>query len=171
MIANQLNTTNNMLSALIPSPVDGSVFYKYAGGYSGSSFDAIDNKWSADFTLAPGEGGFFKDPANGSGQVLTFVGEVLQGTLSNDLPAGQYAIRSSKVPQAASLKALGVPADDGDLAYVYNNGYATYSYDGIDNKWSDPSGDGPTINVGQGFFYKKAAAGTSTAWVRNFTVN
>ena len=43
MIANQLNTTNNTINALIPAPVDGSQFYKYNAGYSAYVFDAYAN--------------------------------------------------------------------------------------------------------------------------------
>ena len=171
MVANQLNTTNNTLGGLIPAPADGSQFYKYNGGYTTATFDALGGAWDLPgVTLNPGEAGFFKDPTGGAGQVLTFVGEVLQGTLVNTLPVGN-SVRSSIVPQQATLTVLGVPAEDGDQAYVYNGGYATSTYDGLAAAW-DTAGSpgGPTINVGQGFFYKKAAGGTATSWVRNFTV-
>ena len=166
MIANQLNTTNNTLRGLLPARPDGSQFFKYAGGYAAAASDGVD--WDTDFTLNPGEGGFYKDVTGGSGQTLTFVGEVLQGPLTNTLPVGN-SIRSSIVPQEGKLTAdLGVPGEDGDQVFVYNNGYAAFANDGVD--WDNPGGGGPTIKVGQGFFYKKVTGGTATSWVRNFTV-
>jgi hypothetical protein len=172
MIANQLNTTNNTLGSLIAAPADGSVLFKYAGGYAASTYDGIAGAWDApNTTLNPGEAAFFRDAGGGSGQVLTFVGEVLQNTspgLINSLPVGN-SIRASMVPQQGRLTAdLLVPAEDGDTVYVYNGGYSADTYDAIAGDWGVPGGK--TINVGQGFFYKKAVGGVSTSWVRSFTV-
>ena len=188
MIANQLNTTNNSLAGLsaLQNVADGSFLYKYAGGYAAYTYDGIAQAWGGGppdptvQTLNPGEAAFFRDAGGGTGQVLTFVGEVLQNTspgLVNTLPIGN-AIRSSMVPQAGLLTSqLGVPGEDGDFAYVFNGGYSAYTYDGIALAWggSLPGGGsvdpgGPPIAVGQGFFYKKQVGGVSTSWVRSFTV-
>jgi hypothetical protein len=197
MIANQLNTTNNTLDALIPAPADGSGFFKYSGGYAGYVFDAFANggpplpgAWTgvpASPTLNPGEAGLFRDAGGGTGQTLTFVGEVLQGQLVNTLPVGN-SVRASIVPQAGMISSdLGVPGEDGDGAFVYNGSYSGYVYDAFKNGgppipggWTGqlpasqgggPVADGgPPVAVGQGFFYKKVVGGTATSWVRNFTV-
>jgi hypothetical protein len=183
MVANQLNTTNNSLASLLPNVADGSQLFKYNGGYSAYVFDGIAMAWGGGppdptvQTLNPGEGAFFRDAVGGTGQVLTFVGEVEQGSLANTLPVGN-AVRSSMVPQAGLLTTdLGVPPDDGDIAFVYSGGYSAYVYDGIALAWGGtlPGGGsvdagGPPIAVGQGFFYKKVTGGLSTSWVRNFTV-
>jgi len=166
MIANQLNTTNNTLGALLPNVPPGSEFYKYAGGYTTYVFDEFDNVWTPDgnATLNPGEGGFFKN-VTGAPLTLTFVGEVMQGSLTNPVPAG-FAIRSSMVPQAGGVTSvLGLPAEAGDEVYVYNGGYTTYVFDEFDLVWTPSE---PTVNVGQSFFVRKQAAAN---WVRNFTVN
>lgn len=181
MIANQLNTTNNTINGLMGAVADGSQFFKYSGGYAGYVYDAFAGA-SGEWTGSPanpavnvGEGGMFRDAGGGSGQVLTFVGEVLQGNLVNDLPIGN-SLRSSKVPQQGTATGdLLVPGEDGDQIFVYNAGYAGYVYDafaGDTGGWTGGGVDikGPTIKVGQGFFYKKATGGTATAWVRNFTV-
>jgi hypothetical protein len=186
MIANQLNTTNNSLQALLPNVVAGSQFFKYSGGYAAYSFDDISAAWVGGppdptvQTLNPGEAGFFRDAGSGSGQVLTFVGEVLQNTspgLINTLPVGN-SVRASMVPQAGLLGTdLKLPGEPGDQLFVYSGGYSSYSFDDISNGWVGtlPGGGtvdlgGPPIGVGQGFFYKKVAGALSTSWVRSFTV-
>ena len=176
MIANQLNTTNNTIGSLLAPPMvhDGDFLYKYAGGFTSSQYSTDDGQWdpSPSVTMNVGEGAFYF-PAQAT--TLTFFGEVLQGSLTNTLPLGVKVMRSSMVPQQGLVSTdLGVPFDDGDFLYVYNvgqnnAGYLSYQYSTDDGQW-DPNQ--PTINVGQGFFYVKAANGTPAKvnWVRNFTV-
>jgi hypothetical protein len=192
MIANQLNTTNNTLNSILfpanPAAADGSYVFKYNGGYTVYDFDGLDSTaqfpngyWELNSvpdttaTLNPGEGVFYRPF---SATTLTFVGEVLQGSLVNTLPHG-LAVRSSIVPQAGKVTTdLGVPAEDSDYCYIYNGGYTVYDYDGLDTAPGFPNGywelnsviSEPTINVGQSFFYLKFPANASTSWVRNFTV-
>jgi len=167
LLANQLHTTNDILSNVIPAPVPNSIFQKFNGGYTAYSFDDVDLVWvpNGNATLAPGEGGFFKSP---SATTLTFVGEVLQGSLTNTLPVGQYAIRSSMVPQAGRVTTdLNLPGEPNDILQTFNGGYTAYSFDDVDLVWVPTE---PTNLVGQAFFYKKANGGTKPNWVRNFTV-
>jgi hypothetical protein len=167
LLANQLNTSNNVLSSVIPNPPPGSIFQKFNGGYTAYAFDDVDLAWTpnGNASLAPGEGGFFKSP---QATTLTFVGEVPQGSLTNTLPAGVYAIRASVVPQAGLVTtALGLPAEAGDILQRFNAGYTAYAFDDVDLAWTPSQ---PSVNVGEAFFYKKAANGTATQWVRNFTV-
>ena len=60
-IANQLNTTNNTLAALLPDGPPAANLFKYAGGYSAYVFDDLDMEWqpNGDATLNPGEGRSF----------------------------------------------------------------------------------------------------------------
>ena len=174
MIANQLNTTNNTLDSLLPSVADGSSFYKYSGGYTYIGYDASLPGWTVNgITLNPGEAGLFRDAGGGTGQVLTFVGEVLQNTspgLVNTLPIGN-SIRASMVPQQGTATGdLGIPGEDGDSIYIYSGGYAYYGFDASLPGWTSADPAGPILAVGQGFFYKKLAGGVSTSWVRSFTV-
>ncbi len=167
MIANQLNTTNNTLGALIPAPADSSSFFKYSGGFQSYQYDGLGGQWDPDgnATLNPGEGGFFVSP---QATTLTFVGEVLQGNLTNTLPIGVKVLRSSVVPQQGGITTvLGLPGEDSDSLFTYSGGYASYQYDGLGNQW-DPTE--PVINVGQAFFYVKANSSVSSNWIRNFTV-
>jgi len=172
IIANQLNTTNNTLQGLIPIANDGDGFFKYAGGYSGATYDGLGGAWTANFPIPVGQGGMFHNSSSTTPEVLTFVGEVLQNTspgLQNDIPVGN-SIRASMVPQQGKATAdLGVPAEDGDGIFVYNGGYSGSVYDGLGGDWTVPGG--PELLVGQGFFFKKAATSTaSTSWLRSFTV-
>jgi hypothetical protein len=175
-IANQLNTTNNTIGALLAPPAVGNndLLYKFNGGFVAAQYSTDDGQWDPDpnVTLNPGEAAFFKNTQTAT-ETLTFVGEVLQGTLANTLPAGVQVLRSSMVPQQGLVSTdLGVPYFNNDLLYLFNvgqngAGYTAYQYSTDDGQW-DPSE--PVINVGQGFFYKKAANANNPNWIRNFTV-
>jgi hypothetical protein len=170
MIANPLNTTNNTLEALIPTPPDFTTIYKWNGtGYDISTYFF---GWSDPaLTLNPGEGCFINATAEFTN---TFVGEVVQnpptgGTVTNSLPAG-YSIVSSMVPQAGTATELGLTGAMGDFDTVYQydpaknggaGGYDIYTYF---LGWSDE----PSFAVGESFWVNKATAGD---WLRDFTVN
>ena len=169
LIANPLNSTNNTLGSLIPIPPPSTTFYKYTtgSGYTIYTFDEFDLSWNPApvVTLNPGEGGFIRNP-DASPMTITFVGEVLQGSLTNNLPAG-YAIRSSKVPQAGPVTStLGLQPDASDTLYKYvpGSGYSIYTFDEFDLSWTPSE---PSLNVGESFFSFK---GAGKDWVRNFTV-
>jgi len=167
VIANQLNTTNNSLAGLFPSGPPGAIFQKYSGGWSSYTFDDVDLVWypDANATLNPGEGGFFRSPV---ATTITFVGEVMQGSLTNTLPIGVYAIRSSIVPQAGRITTdLGLPGEGGDIMQVYKGGWSSYTFDDVDLVWYPTE---PSLAVGDAFFYRKSPTATQSNWVRNFTV-
>jgi hypothetical protein len=166
MLANQLNTTNNKISSLLPSVPAGAQLYKYNGGYTVYQMDEFDPVWLPDgnATLNPGEGAFFRSP---TATTLTFVGEVLQGSLTNTLPIGALSMRSSMVPQAGTASALGIPGEAGDQLYKYSNGYTVYQFDEFDPVWIPSE---PSLNVGEAFFYRKSPTSTKNNWVRDFTV-
>jgi len=171
LIANQLNTTNNTLAALIPNGPPGSFFYKYANGnWSVANFDPDLLDWepspaAGNTTLNMGEAGMFKAA---SPTTLTFVGEVQQGALTVPLvPGGALFARSSIVPQAGRLSTdLGYPGEPGDFSYKYSAGnwiVANFDPDLLDWEPAELS-----FGVGEGVMLKKN--GPTTAWVRNFTV-
>jgi hypothetical protein len=131
-----------------------------------NSYDADFGEWGTpDQTLVPGEGAFILNPSDAAFTV-TFVGEVPQGDVSVNIPAG-YSIVSSKVPQSGTLGSLGYVPAANDTIYRFNNttGYQPASYDPDFQAW-DPSE--PSVNVGESFFVFKKAAGT---WTRTFSVN
>jgi len=181
MIANPLNTTNNTLNNLMPynngAIPAGTQVYKYPyGGPSPASgtatMDEFDLVWSPNLNFAPGEGAFIKNNS-GSPITLTFVGEVMQGSLSNSLPTG-YAMRGSMVPQqgtlgpnSVGLPNLGVPGQPGDQVSKFVGppvGYITSTFDEFDLVWSPNL----TNDVAEGFFIRKNAG---EPWLRTFSVN
>jgi hypothetical protein len=176
MIANQLNTTNNSIGALLAPPMvdNGDTLFKFSGGFSASTYSGDDGQWNPDpaVTLNPGEAAFIKPVA---ARTLTFVGEVLQGSLTNTLPLNTKVLRASMVPQQGLISTdLGVPYANGDTAFTFNTaqnggGYSAYTYSEDDGTWNPTE---PVISVGQGFFYLKSATApaASANWVRNFTV-
>jgi hypothetical protein len=97
--------------------------------------------------------------------VVTFVGEVPQGTLTTTMPQG-FSIVSSQVPQEGTPTALGFTAAEGDALYFFVE--ATQAYDIIAYEFGEYSKPLPSLAVGEAFFVRKVAAGT---WTRTFNVN
>jgi len=170
LLANPLdNKTGNNLANLFPTPPDGLQIFLYrSGAYEVVNYDSMFGGWdpataATGTILAPGEGYWLNWPNAAS--TLTFVGDVMQGTLNNTLPAG-YSIRGSMVPQAGKLVTdLGFPIGDGDVIFTFVGGaYQVYNYDSMFGGW-DPKE--PEVAVGQGFWALKQAAAT---WTRTFTV-
>jgi len=167
LLANQLNTTNNTIGSLLSSGPAGAIFQKYNGGFSAYVFDDLDLVWTPDgnATLNPGEGGYFRSPV---ATTLTFVGEVMQGSLTNTLPIGNYVVRSSIVPQTGRTSTdLGVPGEAGDIEQTFNNGFSAFVFDDLDLVWTPSE---PTNTLGSSFFYRKSPTATQSKWIRNFTV-
>jgi hypothetical protein len=165
LIGNQLHTTNDTLVGVIPSPSPGANFFKFNAGFSTYTFDDVDLAWTGNTSLAPGEGGFFIATVN---TTLTFVGEVLQGSLTNTLPIGIKVLRTSIVPQQGLVGTdLLVPGEPGDNLFQFRGGFATYTFDDVDLTWAPFQ---PTNRVGEAFFYTKANTSVSNLWIRNFTV-
>ena len=171
MIANPLDSGNNMLSTLITDAPLGTAAYKYAnGGYTISIFDYDDvdeeNIWSKDFSLNPGEGVFIKAP---EAFAITFVGEVKAGTHSIELPAG-WSLVASPTPVAGDLDEIGLTAAVGlgDAVYKYANGtYKISVYDYDEDEDMDMWSNAINVGVGEAFFVKKAEAST---WTRTFEI-
>ena len=169
MIANQLNTTNNTIGALITAPPDGTSLFKWNGtGFDVATFASFLGGWDhANYTLNPGEGAIINSPSNWTN---TFVGEVLQGSLSNAFPAG-FSIRASQIPLAGTLTSLQLPATqfhDGDSIYqfnVANQGYDVYTL--LGGAWLGGPLSEPTLAIGESVFLDPASAGT---WNQTFTV-
>jgi hypothetical protein len=194
-----LNTTNNNLSPLLDSQInpDGvsglnaCVFYKFSTAsatyttlnpdYFSVNSIPWDQTIASNTTLNPGEGVFVRN-FNATNVVVTFVGTVLQGNLTNTTIVGPgFNLISSMVPQAGRLDLdLGLPEVDNDDLYIYNAsntsapesenlGYINYFGDEFSTTgqpWDvTPSGGqplNPTVAVGQGFFYRGFQHGAIT---------
>ncbi len=171
ILNNPLDTTNNTLTSLIPAPPANTVIYKFVGNnFQIATFALDDNNnlnWDNNLTLAPGDGAWIRNPTS-SNLVITFVGEVIQGTTTNPIPAG-FSLKGSKVPQAGQLDTvLGYPPSANDVVYLYRAGnYKVCTYALDDNNvlnWDNI----PDPNVAEGFWIRTQVAKN---WVRTFTVN
>jgi hypothetical protein len=166
MIANPLDAGagNNTVAKLFAGVPDGTTVFQYspASGWAGNTLDL--GEWgNPNAVLAPGGGAFIRVP---SATKVTFVGEVMQGNLSNPIAAG-FSVMSSQVPQSGKLDTdLKFPAADGDVVYQFDNATNSYVSHTLDfGEWSNGT---PTPKVGEAFFVKASKAGT---WTRTFSVN
>jgi hypothetical protein len=169
MIANPLGAEDNTIPALFAAVPKRTIIYKFdaaTGAFVPNIKNAITGNWGDPaMTLVPGEGCFVKIPDGSADVVVTFVGEVSQGTLTTPLPAG-FSLVSSQVPQAGTLDDLGFPKEKKDVVYLWNGvAYDTFIANAITCNWG-PSV--PAVDVAQAFFVKKVA---TTDWVREFNVN
>ena len=159
-IANQLRGASLKVSDVIPNPPAETVLYSWDGGFSPNSYDGA--AWDfPDSLLAPGSGSLVYAK---SAFTVTFVGEVLQGSLSTPLPKG-FSFVSSQVPQAGKITTdLGLAtAGAEDVVYTWDGGFTPNGYDGA--AWD--SGE-PVLAVGQSVLYYRK--GEPTAWTRSFIV-
>jgi hypothetical protein len=177
MIANPLMAEDNTVEALLTSAVpDGTIIYKFdagSGTFQINQFIATapgQGIWTiSGMELMPGEGAFIYNP--GDAITITFVGDVPQGDLSQDIPMG-LSIQASQVPQAGALDAdLGYPAQDGDIVYQFNEDAQTYDINQVIDAggtiiWT--LGQPPSLDVGESVFVSKQQAAT---WSRSFSVN
>lgn len=168
LIANPLNGTNNLLSTILPNVPGDTLIYKFNSGSqqfedANTFFDGFG--WFPDNTLAPGEGAFIGLP---SAATITFVGEVPQGQLTNQIPAN-YSLKGSQVPQSGFLTAA--------LGYTPVADDVVYQWDRVNQRYLDANTyfDGfgwfpaePNITVGESFFLQTT---TLHSWTRSFSVN
>jgi len=179
----------NVLSNVMPVVPKGSIIYDFAsGGASSHSYNLQGSgltNWGATGSsmsqaFLPGTGFFFKNP-NTNNYTVTFVGNVMQGTLSNYVRGGGYTLIGSQVPQAGAIDSdLGyIPTASSTTVYRYasaanglnggTGGYVPYSYhlNGFGtNQWFSTFGV-LSNTVAEGFWLKETHA---TNWVRTFTV-
>ena len=167
LVANPLVGAANTVAALFSNPPFLSQVFKFSpvtGGFTSSTYLGGTTWTDSAMTVVPGEAFFFKNTAV-TNFVATFVGNVSQGTLTTQLPAG-FSMASSQVPQSGLVTTdLQLPASFLDAVFTYSgSGYTGYTFlGGI--TWTPSE---PTIGVGQGFFVKKQ---TAANWTRTFSVN
>lgn len=161
IVANQLNNGGNTIGEVITGVSTGTVFLSFDGSAFTQSLFIEGLGWdNPALSLAPGQAGYVQSPA---AQQVTLVGEVPQGELTVEIPAG-LSMASSAVPQSASLTDLGFPAQTGDVVTFMRDGAFAESL------FIEGLGFSPDAvpAVGEGFFVTKGAAAT---WTRNFSVN
>ena len=178
MIANPLSATDNTLGGVLTTATGtpfGTQIYQFNGTtFVAALYDDIDGWTSngqpaANLPLAPGGGIFIRN--NGTTAFTnTFVGEVMQGSLSVPLPAG-LSIVSSKVPQAGKLGTdLKLIPPAGTQVYVFNgSAYDSFLYDDIDGWVKSGVPTEPNIAIAQSFWVRNN--GPAASWDRVFSVN
>jgi hypothetical protein len=125
--------------------------------------------------LSPGEGVFVY---NGNPSfTLTFVGEVLQGTLSTTVSPA-YSVLGSKIPTGGSLSSLSFPQVEG-MKYLHWNS-VNQNFDAETEYFPDADVPGwyqsdvlvnPTPSIGEGFFIYNGNVGGVQNWTTTFNVN
>jgi len=120
---------------------DGEIDYEWLDCYAGQP---------SDITLSPGEGALIFTETSST---ATFAGELVQGSLTNKLPAG-LSLCSSIVPRTGRITSdLGFPAEEGDTLYKMIGNYQTFSY--LGGNWEPFE---PMIYIGEGFWVELAHA-------------
>jgi hypothetical protein len=180
MIANPLNNANNGITNLFPSasmPDNAQIFRwdPVVGDFQGTTytFSTFFHAWDGNFTLKPGEGIFFVNPA-GNNITNTFVGDVIQGPYTNNLVgSGGYNAVGSSAPIGGNFTnaIAGIVPSDNDQVQRWDpvaGDLATDvpSYSTFFAAWQPPLN--VNIAVSEGFFYIRS--GANHTWVRNFTV-
>jgi len=187
LIANQLDSGNNVFSNFFQSLPSGTQILKWNNGSASfvpASRIAFGNGWSpagaATSTLNPGEACFVKTAGTSPGATNTFVGNVpsltatggttpvYAASYTNSLPTG-YTLIGVTAPASGAVTGLGltnVPTGTQLLKWdPVGQSYVPYSKTAFGIGWS-PSV--PSINVGDGFFIKPSSA---FVWTQNFNVN
>ena len=167
MIANPLFGSNNSVSNLFKSVPDQTVIYIYntaSSTYIGNPFEF--GAWANPTqTLTPGQGFFIFNPS--LKYTNSFVGDVPQGSLTNNLANG-FTLTASQVPQAGGIQSLlGFVPGEGDTVYQFNGAtYASRSFEF--GSWG--GGIEPSLKVAEGIFLFNAS-GSPKKWIRAFTAN
>lgn len=181
MTANPLRNGNDRINDVLSSMPEGTVvwrfdsntqYYKdaitYFPGYGWFPASGDTN----DLILPPGVGFFVLVPQRVTN---TYVGEVLEGSLTNPIPAN-YSLKASMIPQAGLLQThLGFKAVQADKVWRWSAGSQQFipspPHQYSANAWLPPAGE-PSINVAESFFVHRdpALALPSNWWIRNFTV-
>ena len=156
LVANPLDAWDNTITNVLWNCPDGTVIYDSFGGSS----ECYGGVWApASLSLNPGDGVILVNP---SGPFLvTFAGEVMQGALTNPLPA-QPMLKSSMAPVAGLWE---FPAQEGDQIQTWdvtNQTFVMHTFS--DGAWTNTP---PTVQPGEAFWVNVSAA---TNWVQNFTV-
>jgi hypothetical protein len=179
MFANTLVQTNTTLAALLPSVPQYTYVYVFndLGQFLANQYDPDLGGWdpNPNQTLDLGKG-FFILNQTATAFPVTFVGEVFQGSFSNNISSG-FSYRASPIPQGTNLVTLGLQPVQYDTAARFinpdgvNTSFESYQYDPDLGGWDPPVGglnNGPTIDVGEGIIYYSGTPGAKL--VRSFTV-
>jgi hypothetical protein len=179
LIHNPLNVpTGNYITNVISTPLAGTTVLLWDVPTQSfgptCTYDPDFGGWDVNVSLPPGRGFFLLAPF---GFTITFVGEVLQGALTNFVAGdNKLSALGSQVPQAGTLSGeLFFPVIDGAAVSLFNSvtqGFPHALLCFTSYGWSDPNGaattSGPILDVGRAFFVQNPRPDIN--WVRNFTV-
>jgi len=176
LVCNPLNQAVNDLDNIIKTPPDNTQVWRWLVGAQDldlvniPTYSAAQTRWIPNATLNPGEGFFV---VGGGDFTNVFVGDVLQGALSNPIAGNsQFQAIGSMVPVGGYLSNVlaQYPAVDNDQVWVWLTGVQDLdvvnipTYSAAQSKWLPDY----NIPVGDGFFLVRA--GGPVNYVRNFTV-
>jgi hypothetical protein len=151
-----------------------------------ATFSAVSDAWfnpdfvtlATNYLLSPGRGFVVASP---SPWLMTFVGIVEQGTLTNFIAGtNKFSLVGNLPPVAGQLganaaKTIFFPGLDGADAFTFNTNSQSYSdaYTYFQNfGWFDPAHlvdtNGPALAVAQSFFVQNP--GPDTNWIQTFIV-
>ena len=170
LFSNPLIAEDNTVASLFGTVPGGTTVYKFdaaTSGFTPNPYVAFLNQFTdTAMTLVPGEGAFISVPDGGSVEAI-FVGEVAQGNLETQFPAG-FSLISSQVPQAGGI-ASDLGLDPATVSEVYKFDNATGAYQPFP---SNPAFGGflqePSLAIGEAVFINAPDAGS---WTREFTVS
>lgn len=180
LITNPLKAATNTINALLQPVPPGFQVYIYnttTKQFDVGTFDDLEGAFLpaaiGNTQLLPGDGVFVKN-SSAADVTITFVGDVMQGTLTTPLKQG-LSIVSSQVPQAGVITTdLGLPhtteagMSPGDQLYQFNvttQKYDVSTFDDLENNFLPAP---KAVDVGDAVFLKLAKANT---WTRTFSVN
>ncbi len=182
MGATPLDTGNNSLTNIFKGAPVGSTIFTWNGAqqdldavamysFTGTAWVDGNGADASSVKLNPGVG-YFVSPA--APYTNTFVGDVMQGTMTNAVTVlgnAAFTALGSMVPVGGSITNVmgGYAATVGDSFYPWDAAMQdldTGSYGYTGTRWE---ADYTANQVGDGFFYSSAASVDKT-WIRTFTV-
>jgi hypothetical protein len=176
MVGNPLQNTNSDLNTLFPNPPDSTLVNRWNASIqdldpSQPTYHTTTHTWNPNVVIPQGEGFFV---IAGADFTNTFVGNVLQGSITNPVPilgGGTFTAVANPVPIGGALSNVlsGYVATDSDVVNTWNVSIQDLDpsqsvYHTSTGKWN-PAGN---VAVGDGFFLIRA--GGAATWVQNFTV-
>jgi hypothetical protein len=175
LIVNPLDNAINTLNPVMTNVPDGCLTFLWNTtnqSFTAPSIFQLGFGWDLNYDISPGKGFMVWSPVAWTN---TFVGTVLQGTLTNFVAGtNKLSLLGDKAPLSGPLGSTHLfPAIDNASAYTFSAVSQSYLdacnyFTGFG--WFDPRGvadtNGPSISVGQGFFVQNP--GPSTNWVKTF---
>lgn len=155
MIANPLLTQNMDIGTLITNIPNGTTLQFWAQTNWGPTTTYSSGSWDHPYwSLSAGNGALINASSN---TTITFVGQVLDGYITNMIPPG-FSVRSSAFPLATDIGTLGLTGlTNGDFIQEWNGtNYTTYT--NVAGSWVPST---PTLTAGQSFI---VYSGLGTSW-------